>query len=257
MAALGNKAVWDFLLTPEKIFKFLEFIGYGACHQRVNLTFNYMQAHMPVCSRCTGIYIGFILSAAVLLLIERRIKNRLPGRIIVVTAAVLFAVMAAESALSFLKIIPSFNLARFLTGYSVGWFLSIILIPLLNSVVFAPGLCAQEQYLKKAGYSIVWIFSGAITGLIFLVTYKQIILFWSIAAIAGLILFVAVLILILIFAAAVKLRSTVQNPYKFLAFFLLAIAISIALISLSSYLKRIVNPYLSYPYGYLKSIISR
>ncbi len=212
---------------------------------------------MPVCSRCTGIYIGFVLSAAMLLLIERKIKTQFAGRKIIITFAVLFTVMAAESALSFLKIIPSFNQARFLTGYSVGWFFSLVVIPILNSVVFAPELCAQGRYLKKAGYFIAWIFSGAAAGIIFLVTYKQALLLWSIISVAGLILFVAVLILVLIFAASVKLRSTVIKVSKFLCFFFLAIAMSLALVSLSSYLKNIVNPYLSSSFGFLKTILSR
>ncbi len=242
-------------MISKNIFKFLEFIGYGACHQHLNLSFNYMQEYMPVCSRCTGIYIGLVLSAALILLFERKIRTQFPGWKIIAAAAVLFAAMAAESGLSLLKIIPAYNTARFLTGYGVGWFLPLFLIPLLNSVVFKPHLCLKEQYLRKSGHFIIWIFSGLAFGLIFLVTYKQIILFWSIAAVAGLILLIAALILILVFAVSLKLRSTVQNPFKFLCFFLPAIAISIAFISLSSYLKSIINPYLSFKH--LKSFFTR
>jgi uncharacterized membrane protein len=242
---------------PKGIFEFLEFIGYGACHRRFNLSFNYMQAYMPVCSRCTGIYVGVLLSAALILLFERKIKTQFSGRKIIATIAILFAAMAAESGLSLLKIIPAYNTARFLTGYAVGWFLPLFLIPLLNSVVFRPEMCLQEQYLKKAGHFIIWIFSGSALGVIFLVSYKQIILFWSIIAIAGLILLVAALILILVFAVSLKLRSTVQNPSKLLCFFLPAIVTSLAFVSLSSYLKSIVNPYIYFYYEYLKSIFNR
>jgi uncharacterized membrane protein len=244
-------------LIPKNIFKFLEFIGYGACHQRFNMSFNYMQAYMPVCSRCTGIYIGLTLSAALILLFDRKIRTQFPGRKIINTMIILFAAMAFESGLSLLKIIPAYNTARFLTGYGIGWFLPLLIIPLLNSVVFRPGICLQEQYLKKAGHFIIWIFSGLALGFIFLVTYKQIILFWSIAAVAGLILLVAVLILTLVFASNLKLRSSIQNPSRFLYFLLPAIVISLAFISLSSYLKSIVNPYVSFSYEYLKSIFSR
>ncbi|HEX7561609.1 MAG TPA: hypothetical protein VF347_05380 [Candidatus Humimicrobiaceae bacterium] len=111
--------------------------------------------------------------------------------------------------------------------------------------------------MKKPGHFIIWIFSGTALGFIFLVAYKQIILFWSIIAVAGLVLFVAALILILVFAVNLKLRNTVQNPLRFVCFFLAAIAISLAFISLSSYLKSIANPYMSVSYEYLKSILSR
>ena len=211
---------------------------------------------MPVCSRCTGIYIGIILSAVLILIFERKIRTQFSGRKITVITAILFAAMAAESGLSLLKIIPSYNTARFLTGYAVGWFLPLLILPLLNSVVFRPGICLREQYLKKAGHFIIWIFSGLVWGFVFLVTYKQIILFWSIAAVAGLVLFVAVLILIMVFAVNLKFRNTVQNPCRFVFFFFVAIAISLALISLSSYLKSIFNPYMSISYEYLKYLFS-
>jgi uncharacterized membrane protein len=244
-------------LISKNIFKFLEFVGYGACHQRFNLSFNYMQAYMPVCSRCTGIYIGIILSAALILLFERKIRTQLPGRKIITATVILFVVMAVESGLSSLKIISSYNTARFLTGYAIGWFLPLLLIPLLNSVVFAPGIRLREQYLKKSWHFVIWIFSGLALGFIFLVTYKQIILFWSIAAVAGLVLFVATLILIPVFATSSKLRNTVQNTSGFVYFFLMAIAISLAFISLSSYLKSILNPYMTMFYKYLKSMVIR
>jgi uncharacterized membrane protein len=210
---------------------------------------------MPVCSRCTGIYIGFILSAALILLFERKISTQLPGRKIITVTVILFAAMAAESGLSSLEIIPAYNMARFLTGYGVGWFLSLLLMPLLNSVVFRPDICLKEQYLIRPGHFIMWIFSGAAVGFIFLVTYKQIILFWSIVAVAGLILLVAVLILTLFFASTQKLRSSVQNSSRFLVFFFPAVAVSLVFLSLSSFLKSIINPYLSFEY--LRSVFNR
>jgi uncharacterized membrane protein len=216
-----------------------------------------MQAYMPVCSRCAGMYIGIFLSAVLILLFERKIRTQFSGRKITAITVILFAAMAAESGLSSLKIIPSYNTARFLTGYAVGWFLPLFILPLLNSVVFRPAICLQEQYLKKAGHFIIWIFSGLALGFIFLVTYKQKILFWSIASVAGLVLFIAALILILVFAVNLKLRNTVQNPAVFWGFFLAAIAISLAFISLSSYLKSIINPYISISYEYLRSVYGR
>lgn len=212
---------------------------------------------MPVCSRCTGIYIGMILSAALILLFERKIRTQLPGRKITAITVILFAAMAAESGLSSLKIIPSYNTARFFTGYTVGWFLPLLLIPLLNSVVFRPGICLREQYLKKPWHFVIWIFSGPALGFIFLATYKKIILFWNITAVSALVMFIAALVLTLVFAANLKLRNTVQSHSIFWCFFLAAITISLAFILLSSYLKSIVNPYMSISYEYLKSLFSR
>jgi uncharacterized membrane protein len=204
---------------------------------------------MPVCSRCTGLYIGFIMSAAIILIFERKIRNKFPGRKIIATIAILFGAMVIESGLSLLKIIPAYNIARFITGYGVGWFLPIFLIPLINSVVFRSGICLQEQYFKKSGHFVLWIFSGLVLGLIFMLTYIQMFLFWSITAVAGLILLVAVLILTLVFAVNSKLRGTIQQPFKLLYFFLPAIFISLAFISISSYLKSIINPYMPFSYG--------
>jgi len=59
----------------EKIIDFIRFVGSGACHQNPQLSFFDGSLYMPVCSRCTGIYIGFIFSIIAILVLERKVKK--------------------------------------------------------------------------------------------------------------------------------------------------------------------------------------
>jgi Predicted membrane protein (DUF2085) len=58
---------------------------YGAgsivCHQLPGRTFHLWSAQMPVCARCTGIYAGAAVAAAVLLITGRQIGRGTPIRV--------------------------------------------------------------------------------------------------------------------------------------------------------------------------------
>jgi uncharacterized membrane protein len=47
-------------------------IGTVVCHQRSARAFHMQGVPMPVCARCTGIYVGGAIAAAVALAVERR-----------------------------------------------------------------------------------------------------------------------------------------------------------------------------------------
>ncbi|MCL4415951.1 MAG: DUF2085 domain-containing protein, partial [Actinobacteria bacterium] len=152
----------------EKIIDFIRFIGSGACHQNLFLSFFYENLYMPLCSRCTGIYIGFFFSVIVIMILERKVKTSIPSFKIIMALVIFAFFMGLDSILATLRIIEPNNYSRLITGYLVGWFLAILILPLKNSVIWKAGI--EKQYLDNKPRFILWVVSGIAIILLFYFT---------------------------------------------------------------------------------------
>ena len=194
---------------------------------------------MPVCSRCTGIYIGFIFSIIVILVLERKVKTSVPS-FKIITALIIFAFfMGLDSILAALRIIEPNNYARLITGYIVGWFIAMLLLPLKNSVMWKTGI--EKQYLDNKLRFILWVVAGIAIILLFYFTFKKMLFVWSLLSLTGEILLIAYLLLILIFALSRRIKNTVTTPGRYLLFLMAAIFISTGFLALSAFLKTIIS----------------
>lgn len=200
---------------------------------------------MPVCSRCTGIYTGFIISLLAILIIERCFKAVLPPKKIIIISIILFCLMLSDVFLSsFLKVLPENNIIRFVTGYWNGWFLALILLPLKNSIVFKSSLIISESYLNRKKNFIIWVLAGIFFAGTFIFINKQFLIFYSVVSIIGLLFFISILFYILLFAASAKLGNSVSSAGRYIIFFIPVLFFSAALISLSSLLKELIYPFI-------------
>jgi len=198
---------------------------------------------MPLCSRCTGLYLGLLFSLVVLLALERKMKAGLPGRKIITALIVLFCFMAIDSALTFFKAVEVNNTVRFTTGFSVGWFLISVLLPLKNGVIFCKKILYSAPYLDKKLNFLIWLSTALLTGLAFILTYRNTFFIWSTLSIFGLLVFLSFIIYILLFALNKRLSNSICLASKYIIFFLISFFISACFISLSSMLKHFIHPY--------------
>ncbi len=194
---------------------------------------------MPVCSRCTGIYIGFIISLIVIQILERKVKISMPSFKIMIALIIFAFSMGLDSILTSLRIIEPNNYVRLITGYLVGWAIVILLLPLKNSVIWKAG--AEKQYLNNKLRFVLWVACGIAVILLFYFTYKKIFFIWYFLSSAGQILLLSYLFLILFFALSRKFKNTVTTPGKYLLFLIAGIFISIGFLALSAFLKIIIN----------------
>jgi len=214
----------------------LGFLGGGLCHQRADRTFNVDILNMPVCSRCTGIYLGIFISLITIILLERRIKGEFPSLKIVLITVGIFLIMGLDVVFSFLGIIESNNIIRLVTGFFTGWFMLLMLLPLANNVMFKRFM--SKNYLDKKKKFLIWIFCGIIAVASFIFTYQYALIFWSVVSILGLITFVALILFILFFSFSRKLLGSIDSGKKFTVTLIVGIVSAIALLTLFSYLRQ-------------------
>ncbi|MBW3670902.1 MAG: DUF2085 domain-containing protein [Acidobacteria bacterium] len=86
------------------------------CHGQLDRAFEIMGVAMPLCARCTGIYVGIALAAAVLFIHFPESRTR----VISALGIVLAAPMLIDGALQILGVWSTGNIARAATGLGFG-----------------------------------------------------------------------------------------------------------------------------------------
>ncbi len=126
-------------------------IGFSVCHQISERTLKFGNINMPVCSRCMGIYIGFMFSLIIMFIIFRKKESGFPPLYIIILSTVFIVSAGIDGLLSYIGIYETNNLIRIITGYLSGMGISVICYP-----VFA------YQYYKdsndKRTFDSVWHF---------------------------------------------------------------------------------------------------
>lgn len=116
----------------------LHWLGFGLCHQLPERSFFGGGLQVPVCARDTGIYVGFVLSLAVMALLDRgRRRTDLPAWPLLVLGGAMVAVMGWDGITSYAGLRSTTNDIRLATGLMTGWALPLVVAPLVNSQLWA------------------------------------------------------------------------------------------------------------------------
>jgi uncharacterized membrane protein len=231
--------------------KVLSFLGRGICHQGAAVTFssdlltksNLCKIYMPLCSRCTGIYIGFIISLIIIIFVDHYIKSEAPSFKIIIIVIAALLLMGIDVSLSFYGFIKPNNYIRFSTGFFAGWTLALLVLPVANNVIWYKAV--KKSYLNSKIKSLTWTFSGLFLWMLFLIIYRflnynGVIIFLGIISIIGVITFYAFIILILFFSIFKKYRNSVKTTKKHIISFIIGVFISSGLLILSSLLRKFI-----------------
>jgi uncharacterized membrane protein len=137
VAILG---VW-LVLTPGGILGKADAIGYSVCHRIAERSFYIGGRQMPLCARCTGMYLGMLVSLLFQLPFGRRtgfppLKIALPLSLL----AVIFVIDGINSTLQALPPAPQLyapsNFLRLMTGAGLGMLVPLYLVPVFNQMVW-------------------------------------------------------------------------------------------------------------------------
>ncbi|EKQ57508.1 MAG: putative membrane protein [Clostridium sp. Maddingley MBC34-26] len=99
----------------------------SGCHQMHERSFSFKGYQFPVCARCTGIYIGHIVSI-LLFILKVRINLKICGALILI--------MSFDGLVQLLKVKKSTNFRRLITGILAGIGLVYMLIDIVLYFIY-------------------------------------------------------------------------------------------------------------------------
>jgi uncharacterized membrane protein len=173
LAALLVLSGW-MLTTPPGFFTKADMIGYAVCHRIPERSFHVGTYQLPLCARCSGMYLGAMLGLFFQILVSKRRSGFPPWRVIIPLALLVlaFAVDGVNSYLYLIKetypklvtnipnlYIPN-NILRLLTGSGMGLAISAVMFPAFNQTVWKeqdarPALAGIKNFSILLGVMIL------------------------------------------------------------------------------------------------------
>ncbi len=131
--------IWE---TPSGLLGKADAIGFAICHRIDVRSFHLGDRQLPLCARCTGMYLGAMLGLIFQGSISHKRSGTAPWRVLIVMG-ILGVAFAADGLNSYLSLFPGAptvytpnNTLRLLTGTGMGIALSVILFPAFNQSVW-------------------------------------------------------------------------------------------------------------------------
>jgi uncharacterized membrane protein len=144
LAVLGFYTVTDSVrINDSHLLNSADYVGSAVCHRITERSFTIAGRQLPLCARCTGMYLGVTLTFVVLSLAGRRRWSNLPPlRILAVLIGfiVLFGIDGLNSYSHFFPALPHLyqpqNWLRLATGMGAGLTLGLIVYPALAQTLW-------------------------------------------------------------------------------------------------------------------------
>ncbi|MCG9479141.1 MAG: DUF2085 domain-containing protein [Actinomycetia bacterium] len=107
----------------------IEKIGFAVCHQLPERCLSFGPILINICARCNGIYLGFFISALLLFALYRKRQSGLPPVWVLIILLLFIASTLVDGLLSYLSVISTNNIVRFITGFLCGASIMAIIYP--------------------------------------------------------------------------------------------------------------------------------
>jgi len=180
-----------FLFPPVTILNKTHLIGYAICHQIPHRTFHINGTPLPLCARCTGIYLGALMGLTGLMLMKRYRSTELPPTLILLTLVAFIAIMGFDGVNSYLTFFPQVphlyephNWLRLTTGTLNGLSMSVIVFPVINASLWHPSLVKARPVLGSFKELLPFLI-GAV-GIILIVLWQQPLLLYPLSILSTL-----------------------------------------------------------------------
>ena len=130
------------LNTPAGLLGKADAVGYAVCHRIDARSFHLGARQLPLCSRCTGMFLGALLGLAFQYFTAGR-RAGMPHWGVWLVLGVFVAAFAVDGANSFLHLFPgapelyeTTNLIRLLTGTGMGLAIALVIYPTFNQTIW-------------------------------------------------------------------------------------------------------------------------
>jgi uncharacterized membrane protein len=167
-----------FLFPPVTVLGKTHLIGYAICHQIPERTIHINGTPLPLCARCTGIYLGALMGLIGLTLKKRYRSTELPPTLVLLTLLGFIGIMGFDGINSYLTFFPQAphlyepqNWLRLTTGTFNGLAMSVIVFPVINVSLWHPSLTKVEPVIKD--FKELAPFVVGAVGIILIVWWQQ------------------------------------------------------------------------------------
>jgi uncharacterized membrane protein len=152
--------------TPAGLLGKADAVGYAVCHRIDVRSFHLGERQLPLCARCTGMYLGAMLGLVYQAFTGKRRAGMPPLRVLVLLGVLVLA-FGVDGVNSFLHLFPGApalyepnNLLRLLTGTGMGLVLALVLYPAFNQAVWqqvdpTPAVSGLRYFLLILGLALV------------------------------------------------------------------------------------------------------
>jgi len=149
LAAIGMVFAWLYMAPPGILGK-VDALGYAVCHQLDSHSFHIAGQELPLCARCTGMYLGAVVGLLFQVLTARG-KGGMPPKRVILPLVLMFLAFAIDGTNSYVALMKSVspgrldfipvlyepnNTFRLFTGSGVGLGISIALFPSFNQTLW-------------------------------------------------------------------------------------------------------------------------
>jgi uncharacterized membrane protein len=207
------------LNTPPGLLGKADAIGYAVCHRIDLRSFHLGYRQIPLCARCSGMYLGAMLGLIFQAVIGRR-RTGIPSWKIIVPISLFAVAFIIDGLNSFLSLFPGTpgiyepsNTYRLLTGTGMGLAIAIVLYPAFNATVWRM-IDPRPALLNFKSFALLVAIAFGLNALILL--ENPLILYpLSIISAAG-----VVVLLTLVYSMVLMMVFKVENRYNQLSHFL-------------------------------------
>ncbi len=201
--------------TPAGVLGKASAVGYAICHQIAVRSFQIGTAVMPLCARCTGIYLGVVTGLLFMFISGRRKVCQLPGRNVALVLSVFIVVMVIDGVNSYIHLFPGgtgvyepHNWLRLVTGIYCGFAVINLVYPVFNGVIWQEPQDARaiQNLQELAGLC-------AVLGFVVLLVLSERPTFLFILALASVFGVIAMLTMIgtVLFVSLLKLENSFRS----------------------------------------------
>jgi uncharacterized membrane protein len=155
---------WLYFAPPGLLGK-ADAIGYAVCHRIEIRSFHFDDRQLPLCARCSGMYLGAFTGIIIQFLHKR--SSGFPPRKILILLGVFLVFFGIDGANSYLHLFPNMpglyepsNFLRLLTGTGLGVGMAAILIPVIHQTFWShcdpsPLITGWKEFLPILGAALL------------------------------------------------------------------------------------------------------
>lgn len=164
-----------FLFPPVTVLDKTGMIGYAVCHQAPERTFQAGGTPLPLCARCTGIYLGVVIGLGGMVTLRRQYALDLPPLWILLLLLTFILLMLFDGLNSLLVSIPWLpplyppqNWLRLVTGTFYGIAISTIAYPVFSVSLWHVSRQRNEAVIENAVELMGFLLVGGLAVLLVL-----------------------------------------------------------------------------------------